>query len=154
MGMHIEKGGETMRKEKDMKIGVMEYGYFVSVLVEEINEWKDELACMEQNGDGTEYKEKKMDIIRYTNVLEYFLNAEHWAEFANLKLLQMYVDVMDYKHKELTKYLHEVMQKEGGEPIGLTQEEWDDLEVERKDLFEELVAWSTFCEFCEFERIL
>ena len=145
-----------------MRITKEHYRDFIGALSHERAYWNTEIKAMEhalENEeydwvDGYEYRAAIHEFKSYTRIQAYFMETKRWSEFANLELLKMYVMVVDYQYKAIDAYSKAVLPIDGGELIGITQEEWEDLEQRRFELRNKMVAWNTFAKFCEFGRIL
>lgn len=148
--------------KKTTRITMEHYRDFIGALAHERAYWNTEIKAMEhalENEeydwvDGYEYIAAIHEFKSYTRIQAYFMETERWSEFANLELLKMYVMVVDYQYKAIDAYSKAVLPIDGGELVGITQEEWENLKQRRFELRNKMVAWSTFADFCEFGRIL
>ena len=115
-----------------MKITREHYREFIGTLCNDIKELQEELACIEQSEDGCEYEETRELVVRYKKMFAYFMEME-WEEFDDIKFLDGHVKLVEYNYRLATKY---------------------SLEREKDELFDQLIAWSTFHEFCKYGMIL
>ena len=106
-------------------------------------------------GDWMEYDGLCKEFAHYSDIQRYFMEStDRWAEFADLEALKLYINVIECNYDAMTQYSNTVLSVDGGELVGITYEEWNDLERMRYGLGKKLIAWETFADFCEHGMIL
>lgn len=120
-------------------------------LSHEIKAWGDKFETMEEieYGDDYEYNSVCKESRVLKRIKKYFDNANRWANFENLETLKAYTDTINRTHDALTAYSNAVMPVDGGDLVGITQNEWDSLEKLRYKMSQRHQAWKCFLYFCE-----
>lgn len=140
-----------------MKIVKEYYRDFIGVLAHKRAELNTEIKALEHafkredydECDRYEYASLKNDFHYYTKIQTFFMETERWTEFANLETLSLYTQVIEQNYNAITEYSKAILPVDGGETIGVTQKEWNEIETARYTLRETMVAWLAFIEFCE-----
>lgn len=126
------------------------YRNFIDTLfVERAKLNKEIKALNSSNADYYEIKNCINQFDHFTSVQTYFMESDRWASFESLELLQTYVEVIKHNYQSMEEYSKSVLPKDGGELIGVTPKEWDELEIMRYELRERMAAWVEFLNFCK-----
>ena len=104
--------------------------------------------------DGDECKFMELQVaeeeLHYlTSVQEFFMDTSRCAHFKSMELLEMYVNVIKSAYKSMDAYSKSVLPIDGGETIGVSQKEWNEIESTRYELLEKFGAWNLFAKFCK-----
>lgn len=144
-----------------MKIVKEFYRDFIGTLAHKRAELNTEIKALEHaferedhdECDCYEYASLKNDFHYYTKIQTFFMETERWTEFANLETLSLYAKVIEQNYNAINEYSKAILPVDGGETIGVTQEEWNEIETARYALREKMIAWLEFAAFCEHAHI-
>lgn len=103
---------------------------------------EDESACFE-------YEIYNHELSHFAGVRDYLTDESRWVYFDSLESLKGYVQTLDNAYESMTAYVNVVLPVDGGELVGITAAEWDQIESIRYELLQKFKAWSLFEDFCE-----
>lgn len=116
----------------------------------EMKAWEHRMARGQVDySEYWEYHELGHEFEVLTRIQEYFLEYSRWIYFADLETLKLYIKVLEVNYKTMTEYSNLMLPEDGGELVGVTQEEWDAFESERYKMSKKIQAWKYFAYFCE-----
>lgn len=96
-----------------------------------------------------EYNNLYKEFDHLTSIQKFFMDSSKWSYFDSLETLKLYVQVIENAYKNIDAYSKTVLPVDGGNLVGITNKEWDELESYRYKLQKKLAAWSLFTYFCE-----
>jgi hypothetical protein len=144
---------ERFKKQEENKmISIVKEHYrdFVGTLSVRRAEIKEELESIPYDEENWfEYNTLDKEFGHLTAVQEFFMDSSRWGCFKSLELLKLYVQNIRNTYASVNAYSKTVFSVESGELVGVTQEEWDELEEFRYELLKKLEAWALFADFCE-----
>ena len=135
-----------------MRIVIEFYRDFIGTVNEERISLNKQIEALDQE-DYFEYNTLSNQFESLTCAQEYFMNSERWSEFKSLDILKLYVEAIEYNYKSMCAYSKSVLPVDGGELVGITDEEWNELESMRYELGRKWIAWTYFVDFCEYGEI-
>lgn len=136
----------------------------IAELHAEIKTWEEDIYGVEDYiEDSEDYEYSAEDYEEYnmlqrefnhlTSIQKFFMETDRWAEFESLDILKLYVEVIEHNYKSMDEYSNTVLPVDGGNTIGITNEEWDFIETTRCELRKKIVAWTAFLNFCKHGQI-
>ena len=134
------------------------YRDFIGSLAHEMASLNTEIKAWEHSWergevdycDSFEYEGMTQTFAMFKNIQDFFSgNTDRWATFDSLEALRQYVDKLDKAYEAMTEYSMAVLPVDGQDTIGVTDEEWNNLESGRYELGKARTAWNIFADFCE-----
>ena len=137
-------------------IGMEHYHNFLVALNNAIDETENEIDALE-TGDWDDYEHRDLfnHLSMLTRINNFFINnAERQVSFACLEDLRSYERVISELYNALDNQSKMVLPVDGGNPIGMSHEEWERLESTRYETRFAAYAWSAFADFVEYGTII
>lgn len=129
------------------------YRDFVGALSVKCEEIKKEIKSLyEEENAFFERDILEVQLNKLTETHKYFSNESRWS-FESMWDLKEYIDAMEIAFKALNEYSKFTLPVDGGELVGITQDEWNENENYRHELGKKIFAWNLFRDFCKYGDI-